>query len=243
VLDNSALAFDRSNSVTFGGVISGTGSLSQLGAGTLILTGVNSYSGATTIAAGTLALAGAGSIASSSGVADNGTFDISGTTSGGSIATLSGSGGVTLGSKTLTLTNQSSTFAGVIGGAGGLTLTGAGTETLTGTNTYTGGTTIGAGTLQIGNGDTTGSIVGNVVDNAALAFDRSDNVSYGGVVSGTGSLTQWGAGTLTLIGTNTYSGGTTISAGTLQIGAGGTAGSIVGNVLDTARWPSTAPTT
>jgi fibronectin-binding autotransporter adhesin len=235
VLDNGVLAFDRSDNVTFGGVISGTGSLSQLGAGTLILTGANTYGGATTIAAGTLALAGAGSIASSSGVADNGTFDISGTTSGASIATLSGSGGVTLGSKTLTLTNQSSTFAGVIGGAGGLTLTGAGTETLTGTNTYTGGTTIGAGTLQIGNGGTTGSIAGNVADNGALTFDRSDNVSYGGVVSGTGSLTQLGAGTLTLTGVNTYTGNTAIGSGsTLQIGGAGSlgSGSYAGNITD-----------
>jgi fibronectin-binding autotransporter adhesin len=235
VLDNGVLAFDRSDNVTFGGVVGGTGSLTQLGGGTLILTGANTYGGATTIAAGTLALAGAGSIASSSGVADNGTFDISGTTSGASIATLSGSGGVTLGSKTLTLTNQSSTFAGVIGGAGGLTLTGAGTETLTGTNTYTGGTTIGAGTLQIGNGGTTGSIAGNVADNGALTFDRSDNVSYGGVVSGTGSLTQLGAGTLTLTGVNTYTGNTAIGSGsTLQIGGAGSlgSGSYAGNITD-----------
>ena len=57
-------------------------------------------------------------------------------------------------------------------------------------------------------------------------------MTYGGVVSGTGSLTQAGSGTLILTGANTYSGGTTISAGTLQIGNGGTTGSIAGNVAD-----------
>ena len=96
--------------------------------GTETLTGVNTYTGATTIDAGTLALSGTGSIASSSGVADNGTFDISGLTNGGTtITTLSGTGGVTLGANTLTLSNASSTFGGVISGTGGLTLT-AGTE-------------------------------------------------------------------------------------------------------------------
>ena len=45
---------------------------------------------------------------------------------------------------------------------------------LTGANTYTGGTTISAGTLQIGNGGTTGSIAGNVTDNGTLVFNRSE---------------------------------------------------------------------
>ena len=92
---------------------------------------------------------------------------------------------------------------------------------LTGANSYTGGTTISAGTLQLGNGGTTGSIVGDVTDNGTLAFNRSDAITFGGVVSGTGSLTQLGAGTTTLTGTNTYTGGTTISAGRLQLGDGG----------------------
>src|SRR4029077_8465931 len=86
--------------------------------------------------------------------------------------------------------------------------------------------------LQVGNGGTTGSIVGNVTDNGVLAFNRTDSVTYGGGVSGSGSLTQAGSGTLILSGANTYSGGTTISAGTLQIGNGGTTGSIVGDVTD-----------
>jgi autotransporter-associated beta strand protein len=102
---------------------------------------------------------------------------------------------------------------------------GVGTLGLTGANTYTGGTTISAGTLQVGAGGTTGSIVGNVVDNAKLAFDRSNSVTFAGVVSGTGSLTQLGVGTLGLTGANTYTGGTTISAGTLQLANAKAAGS------------------
>jgi autotransporter-associated beta strand protein len=64
----------------------------------------------------------------------------------------------------------------------GITKINAGTVTLTGANTYTGGTTITGGTLQIGNGSTAGSIVGNVTKNAALVFDRSDSVTFGGVI-------------------------------------------------------------
>jgi fibronectin-binding autotransporter adhesin len=100
---------------------------------------------------------------------------------------------------------------GAITGTGGLIKTGNGTLLLTGTNTYTGGTTISAGTLQIGSGGTTGSITGDVTDNGVLGFDRSDTVTFAGVISGTGSVTQIGTGTTILTGTNTYSGGTTFS--------------------------------
>ena len=132
------------------------------------------------------------------------------------------------------------TYGGVISGTGSLSKSGAGTLTLTGTNTQTGGTTISAGTLQIGSGGTSGSLSGNITNNAALIFNRSDALTYGGAISGTGSLSKTGAGTLTLTGTNTHTGGTTISAGRLvvngRIGAttlnGGTVGGsgTLGNV-------------
>ena len=64
---------------------------------------------------------------------------------------------------------------------------GTGTTILTANNTYTGGTTISAGTLQLGNGGTTGSIVGNVIDNGTLAFNRSDGDVFAGTISGTGA--------------------------------------------------------
>ena len=50
-------------------------------------------------------------------------------------------------------------------------------------------------------------------------------MTFGGVISGTGTLTKAGTGTTTLTGANSYSGTTTISAGTLQVGNGGTTGS------------------
>jgi outer membrane autotransporter protein len=106
-------------------------------------------------------------------------------------------------------------LGGIVSGSGAVHQIGPGTTVLSAANTYTGGTTITAGTLQIGNGGTSGSIQGNVTDNGTLAFNRADALSFGGIVSGTGIVSQLGAGTTTLAGVNAYSGGTVISGGTL----------------------------
>ena len=90
-----------------------------------------------------------------------------------------------------------------------------GTLVLTGANSYSGGTTIATGTLQLGDGGTSGSVIGNISNNAVLALNRSDDVTLAGVISGTGTVSQVGTGTVTLTGVNTYTGGTTISAGAL----------------------------
>ncbi|MBD8872774.1 autotransporter-associated beta strand repeat-containing protein [Rhodanobacter sp. DHB23] len=198
---------------SFGGVIGGSGSLA-LTTGTETLTGANTYTGATTISGGTLALSGTGSIAASSGVADNGTLDLSGTANGASIASLSGTGAVALGGQSLTLSLAGDSFGGVIGGSGGLALT-AGTETLTGANAYTGGTTISAGTLVA----STASLPGNVIDNAMLVFNQAGNGTFAGAISGNGSVTKSGAGTLVLDGNSSaFAGSTTVASGTLEVG-------------------------
>jgi outer membrane autotransporter protein len=138
--------------------------------------------------------------------ANGGTFDVAPTT-------------------TLTMTDT-------IGGAGALTKADIGTLVLTGTNIYLGGTTVASGVLQLGDGGTTGSILGDVTDNGALAFDRSDLLTFSGAISGGGAVTQIGSGTTILTGASTYLGGTAIQAGTLQLGNGGMTGSIVGDVID-----------
>src|SRR5204863_328044 len=104
-----------------------------------------------------------------------------------------------------------------ISGPGALTFTGAGTSILTAANTYSGGTTIIAGALQVGDGGANGSLVGDVVNNGSLTFNRSDSVTFSGLVSGTGGLRQIGTGVLTLSGLNTYLGATSITAGTLAV--------------------------
>jgi T5SS/PEP-CTERM-associated repeat protein/autotransporter-associated beta strand protein len=113
------------------------------------------------------------------------------------------------------------TIGSPLAGTQGLQKIGAGTLVLSGTNTYSGGTTVTAGTLRIGGGGTSGSVVGDIANNAALVFDRSDASSYAGAISGTGTVEKTGAGTLTLTGSHTYSGNTTVSGGTLAF-AGGT---------------------
>ncbi|WP_205965779.1 autotransporter-associated beta strand repeat-containing protein, partial [Paraburkholderia guartelaensis] len=115
------------------------------------------------------------------------------------------------------------TFAGVISGGGSVQQRGTGTTTLTGTNTYAGGTVINSGTLQLGNGGTTGSIVGNVSSTGTLAFNRSDTMTFSGVIAGSGAVTQIGPGTTVLTGTNSYAGPTTVSAGALYINGDQTA--------------------
>jgi len=137
-----------------------------------------------------------------------------------------GTGG-TAEAKTLTVNGAGNTaISGIIanGGATSLALTkdGAGTLTLAGDNTYTGITTISAGTLQIGAGSTTGSLgSGDVVNDAALVFNRSDQYGVGNVISGNGSVTQAGTGLLDIAANNTYSGGTFINAGGLRLDTSG----------------------
>jgi autotransporter-associated beta strand protein len=138
--------------------------------------------------------------------------------------------------------NYTVSGSGGIAGAGSLTKNGTNVVTLTTANTYSGSTTISAGTLQLGNGTTghDGTIANslNVTNNGVLAYNRFGTNTYGGVISGSGQVTKSGAGTQTLSGANTYTGNTTISAGKLALagtGSIGTSGKISvgsGAVLD-----------
>ncbi len=104
-----------------------------------------------------------------------------------------------------------------------------GSLTLNGTNGYTGDTTLTSGSLTIGtNGDlgdlglgTGGLYAGAINDNGFFTNAASVNQTWSGEISGTGSLTQNGTGTLTLTSAESYMGATTISAGTLALGTGG----------------------
>ncbi len=204
-----------SETLAISGILSGSGSLSTAGSGTLTLSGVNTYTGGTTISGGTLAF-GPGALDYSSEI----DFDGGGLQWGsGNTEDVSGLfGPIDSGETAILDTNGNNvTLATAITGDGGLEKTGAGTLTLSGTNTYTGGTTISAGTLQLGDGTTDGSVTGDITDNAALVFDNTADLPYDGAIDGTGSLTKTGAGTLRLTGELSYIGGTTVDQGTLLI--------------------------
>ena len=207
IANNGTLAYNLSSNVTVANLISGTGGLSQLGTGTVILTGANTYGGATIIGsgsnAGTLQVGNGGSdgsLGASTSVVNNGTLAFNLTTT--------------------------PTVSAAISGSGGLSQLGSGTTVLTGNNSYGGTTTISAGTLQVGNGGSTGSLgtSSSIVNNSALVVNLSSTTTISGVISGSGTLTQSGSGTTILTGTNTYKGATNISGGTLQVGASSTSG-------------------
>jgi fibronectin-binding autotransporter adhesin len=193
VTNNAALVFNRSDALTFGNVISGSGSLAKLGAGTLTFTGNNTYTGGTLVSAGTLQIGNGGT---------NGAI----------------TGDVTNNAALVFNRSDALTFSNVISGSGLLEKLGAGTLTFTGDNSYTGGTTISAGTLQVGNGGTNGAITGDITNNVALLFNRAGALTFSNVISGSGSLAKLGTGTLTLTAGNIYKGGTTLEAGTLLVG-------------------------
>lgn len=233
-LGGADLTVDQAGNSLYAGTVTGVGRLLKDGAGTLLLTGTSSYSGGTVIRAGTLAIIADASLgAAGSAIAFDGGGRLSAyadITSGRSV-TLTGTGAIE------TFAGTSFILGGSISGSGSLVKEGWGTLTLTGSASHAGGTTIAAGMLQIGNGGTTGELAGNVVNDAVLSFNRSNDYIFGGAISGTGVVVQSGAGTTTLAGTNSYSGGTLIRAGTLQVsadgslGASGTAVTFLGGAL------------
>jgi len=230
----------RQGNVTIDQVISGTGSsfnafsvsggFSSRDSTTVTLTRQNSYTGGTTVT-GTLVIgvANALPIATPLSLSSFGTIKLLanqtvGNNSGGTGSLIDIASAATF---TANLTANSTT--GGTTGAGSVALTGAYNLQTYDAWGHTGGTTITATNLIIGNGFTYGGLVGDVINNGQVTFNKSNPTTYAGNISGTGTLTKISNNTLTLTGNSTQA-NTTVTAGVLAIGAGGTTGSISGNI-------------
>jgi fibronectin-binding autotransporter adhesin len=282
----TSATFSGTNNFTLSGTgsIAGSASLAVQGPGSVTIDNSNSYTGGTTLSGGVLnvnnpAALGSGTLSISGGTLDN--------TSAAAIAvnpaiTQQWNGGFTfLGTQNLDLGNGAITLSSspTVNVAGGtlsvegsisgsnqtLTKSGAGTLVLAGANTFSGGTTLSGGVLDVNNpaalGSGTLTITGGTLDNTSAAaiavnpaitqqwnggftFLGTRNLDLGngavtlsgsptvnvaggtlsveGSISGSNQLlSKSGAGTLVLVGANTYSGGTTISGGVLYGGYGG----------------------
>jgi len=140
---------------------------------------------------------------------------------GGPITLAAGAAVIRVGDGTRLGAGLTATIAADLTGPGSLEKSDIGTLILAGSNLYQGGTTITMGTLQLGDGGTSGSILGDVTNNGRLAFNRSDSSTFNGVISGSGGVDQIGSGTTILGAVNTYSGTTNVISGTLQAGVSG----------------------
>jgi len=142
--------------------------------------------------------------------------------------------------STIDTNGVAGTWSGTLSGAGGLNKAGAGTLTLSANNTYSGNTTltrggllfgsntaIGTGTLTVLGNTTFGAtggartIANNIVIDPGFTGTVTGNaisLTLNGTISGAGGLAKVNSGTLTLSGSNTYSGNTTLNAGALFLG-------------------------
>jgi autotransporter-associated beta strand protein len=234
-IDNFANTFTVSTALA-----QGAGGLTKRGAGTVVLSGVNTYDGATTVSVGTLK-AGVASVANVSGAfgrnsavtlantvgatLDLGGYDnqIGSLTGGGTTG-----GNVTLGAKTLTIGSDNTSpaaYAGIISGAGGsIVKVGSGTLTLSGPNTFTGGVTLSAGTLTLGNPTALGATPGGLT------------INRGGILNASAATVMGNNNPLTINTDFTFTGSAALGLGTGTVSLGTTPGpsrtiTVSGNTL------------
>lgn len=179
----NTLVTDSNVAASINTVLSGSAGFTKAGAGTLILSGTNNYSGATRVLAGVLKGSTA-SLNTADGIVNNGVV-------------------------VLDQASAPGTISGVIEGSGSLIKTGSKLLALTGRNVYSGGTLVEEGTLR----GTTTALQGDITNNGTVIFQQGWYGTYTGDLSGAGLLQKNGAGTVYLAGSNSHTGGTLINAG------------------------------
>jgi fibronectin-binding autotransporter adhesin len=235
------IAHNGTGSLSIERPITGAFAISNNGSGLVIFSGVSTYSGGTFLNAGTL-------VVNTNGTLGTGLLTIA----GGTLSSTLGS--VLINSINMVSTGTVKvasgkvlTLSGTITNAGGLIKTDIGVLVLSGANAYSGRTllnngtlvadnnsALGSGLLVMGGGtlsNTVGSTLGNsinMISNGTIGVINGKTLMMSGSFTNIGSLTKTGPGALVLSSSNTFSGGTTVSAGTLQAGTDYALGS--GNV-------------
>jgi autotransporter-associated beta strand protein len=243
-LNNAASTFqvDPSQTFTVTSVMTGSGALNKTGTGTMVLGGANTFGGGTIVSSGILQLAAAERLLNAGDLTiSGGTFDLQ--TFGETTGVVTLVSGSIIGSGTLTGSDyqfESGTVSAPLGGAAALTKSGPGIVMLSGTSSYSGGTTINGGTLVINSSANLGTLAGGLSINAGtleiatgfttmraillgdsastFQIDAGQTYTVTSAIGGAGTLNKTGTGTMVLSGANTYSGGTVVSTGTLQLG-------------------------
>lgn len=229
-------------STAHSGAISGAGAFVKQGGGTLMLGGTSTYSGNTQITGGVLQFSAAANLGTGNIFIDGATLRWSAGNTADLSARLSGTG---FGGGTLDVGANTVTFASALGGSGRYTKAGSGTLVLDATATHTGGTTVAAGTLQLGTGGTARGLASDVAvaSGATLAFNHATSLSFAPAITGAGAVSKTGSGTLTLSSANSHAGGTMIAAGTLSLAHDEAAGTgpitLGGGALAAASAPRT----
>ncbi|MFC0179428.1 autotransporter outer membrane beta-barrel domain-containing protein [Thorsellia kenyensis] len=233
------LIIDSSNSV-FNNLIAkvtGEGNLTLQGKNAIQISNANNdYTGQTLIEGTTVMLGANNALGKTSLVElkDGGSLNLSETSQ--TIGGLSGSGNFNIGKGELTIngTGQGNVFSGTLSGSSEGQFLLGGNLTLTGVNTFKGKTAIQeTGVLTIGHDTSSSSYVSDIENNGQLSFKTNElnGITYENVISGSGNLDKYGAGTLILTNDNTFEGITNLFAGTIQLGNGGQTGSVKGNIF------------
>ena len=218
------LVFDRSDAASYAGGLSGAGSVRKLGSGLLTLSGTGMPTGGLVLAAGTVGLGSADALGSAGTISFTGgglQFSAANTTDYSYRFSSAAGQAYRLDTNGQTVTLGS----GLASPDGSLTKLGDGTLVLTGSSSFSGPPTIQAGALQLGSGAAGGSVAGAILNSGTLILNRSDAFTLGNTISGTGLVRKLAANTVTLTSSNSYSGGTSLEQGNLQVNAEGALGS------------------
>jgi len=226
---NPLTIVDGGHNLTVSGAISGGGGLIKIGTGTNTLTGANSFGGSIAISNGTLNLNGAGQLGGgfySGSITDNGTLTYNSTAAQALAGVISGTGALNkIGSGTLTLSAPNAFSSPTLLTSGTLQLANS-LALQNSTLNFNGGSLTFSGISAATLGGLSGAQNINLVNLSAgpvslTVENNNSTTTHSGAFSGSGSLVKAGTGTLTLTGTNIFSGGTTANAGTLELPASG----------------------